>query len=1478
MKRIVLIACLLCTALVIKAAENVKVGSLWYEVDNAKTYATVIKAQEGDSYTGAIVIPDSIKVPVGEDTEDSVYVKVTTIGNAAFANTKITEITIPATVTSIKSQAFACRVLEKATYASVKHLCDIDFASAESNPLYLASKKHLFFSGSELETTDLEIPEGVTTIKAYAFVNNLNLTSVIIPSSVRAIGGDAFYMDPGSSKLSKVTYASVADLCSIDYNSLSSNPLYNAHRLYVGDKEVTEISIPASSLVNGDIIRAFILAGASRLLKVSIPVEAKYIKASAFQGCTSLDYVEYGSLSQLTSMWYANNTANPQYYAKNMIIDGKFSSILEIDRNIQDNAFNNAKWLETVIIKEGVTSIGKNAFQECTNLTQVTLPSTLKTISARAFRGCQRLENPKLPDGLTYLGDEAFYDCKSANFKSIAIPNSCSYLGKGVFTLCTQLQAVTLPAGIDSLRNLVFDRCYNLKDLTLPASVKVIGEQAFRSCERLTVFPAGGSVETIMANAFQNCKGITNLILPDKVMDIKTGAFQGCEGLTMISLPASVKAIGSNAFDCGTALQHVFCLGSEVPTTSPSAFSSPELATLHVVDEAAKAKFAAADPWKNFGSIALKKEYTLTFYVNDKAEKVIKQDGGSTINPDSIYVPKLGEGDSFSGWDKEVPQTMPSEDTELYGYISTEVGIGDFKYHLMPAEQKNGANLIPRATVIGLNRELTVNDTQLAIKGELTYKTVSYPVTAIGPNAFKGQGSVQRIGLPGCIESVGNAAFMGCSNLMIVENMDKVTEISDSVFFNCTSLSEVALSGDVTKIGRLAFGNCRNLKLTKLPAALTTLGTQAFANTDLDSVSLSANFTSMGEEVFKECKKLKKVVLQDGFSLPVPKLTFWNCTSLQELTLSGSTPTVLESAFQGCNMLKTLVLPEGLTSVGTTAFKGCSQLISVTLPSTLSAIGSKAFEGCAKLRQVKANRQEAPFCANDAFTDSTYKHGFLFVKDVAQYKGKDPWSKFKNISTGELFVLTYVVDGKDYKRVGLMAGTPITPEAAPTKEDREFSGWQLPESMPAQDITVRGGFKYAINYYKHVKTPDSLICQNTFFYDSLATIPVEQLHREGYKYTISGLTAGVITEDDAASFRMKMKAKDTAAIVTYQQIVYDVTEKGVVYRVNTKDNYVEVVESKKEYATVNIPAALTYDGKNYPVTIIRDRAFAEDKKLSSIILPTTLDSIGKQAFCNSTLEGIEIPSSVKKMGTDVFMWCTRLKEVEIKASLSALPSGTFLNCLSLEEINVPSQITAISDYTFSGCTSLKQVTLSDKLQTIGDRAFWGALGEDGRITLGSSLPKALVTTFDEKTYQNTTLLTSVSSLTAPWDNFVNAEPLEGGSGVAQCEKPTITYEAGKLKFACKTEGATIISEVVIPDMQKSEATEIELSKTYIVKAYAKKAGWRRSDIETKEYTWMVGDANGDGVVDIADAVRIVNFVVGKIDALSRQQEVIYDPE
>ena len=104
--------------------------------------------------------------------------------------------------------------------------------------------------------------------------------------------------------------------------------------------------------------------------------------------------------------------------------------------------------------------------------------------------------------------------------------------------------------------------------------------------------------------------------------------------------------------------------------------------------------------------------------------------------------------------------------------------------------------------------------------------------------------------------------------------------------------------------------------------------------------------------------------------------------------------------------------------------------------------------------------EKAITCSEDIFSTDTYNNATLYVPRgrVAAYSRTTPWNSFY-IEEMKEFNITYIVDGEEYMVVKVEYGATIEPLEEPTKEGHTFSGWsEIPETMPAEDITITGSF------------------------------------------------------------------------------------------------------------------------------------------------------------------------------------------------------------------------------------------------------------------------------------------------------------------------------------------------------------------------------------------------------------------------------------
>ena len=261
--------------------------------------------------------------------------------------------------------------------------------------------------------------------------------------------------------------------------------------------------------------------------------------------------------------------------------------------------------IESIVIGNGVTSIGSSAFNDCDNLTSITIPASVTSIGDGAFRDCYRLTailvdannevydsrndcnaiietssntliagcvTTVIPEGVTSIGDQAFSGC--GNLTSITIPESVTSIENEAFYCCTGLTSITIPEGVTSIGDAAFMYCRGLTSITIPEGVTSIGRDAFLSTSWYNQQPDGvvyldgwvlgykggmpentaividNGVKGIAESAFSSRSSLTAINIPEnsQLTSIGDQAFYHCTGLTTITIPEGVTSIGAWAF------------------------------------------------------------------------------------------------------------------------------------------------------------------------------------------------------------------------------------------------------------------------------------------------------------------------------------------------------------------------------------------------------------------------------------------------------------------------------------------------------------------------------------------------------------------------------------------------------------------------------------------------------------------------------------------------------------------------------------------------------------------------------------------------------------------------------------------------------------------------------------------------------------------------------------------------------------------
>jgi hypothetical protein len=108
-------------------------------------------------------------------------------------------------------------------------------------------------------------------------------------------------------------------------------------------------------------------------------------------------------------------------------------------------------------------------------------------------------------------------------------------------------------------------------------------------------------------------------------------------------------------------------------------------------------------------------------------------------------------------------------------------------------------------------------------------------------------------------------------------------------------------------------------------------------------------------------------------------------------------------------------------------------------------------------------------------------------------------AEYEEILANSLYTVTYMIDGEVYKTERVKIGQPLNADN-PTREGYNFSGWDgLPETMPANDITVSGYF--TIGTYKLIYVIDGVEYQTQTYTYGDAITPLGNPTRDGYTFS-----------------------------------------------------------------------------------------------------------------------------------------------------------------------------------------------------------------------------------------------------------------------------------------------------------------------------------------------------------------------------------------
>lgn len=431
----------------------------------------------------AITIPDSVKViePEAFDGCQNLtaidLANVETIGAAAFRNCGLTgEIEIPATLDlAWDGEEFSFAMCAGITAFKVAD--GHDTLSSNDGVLFNADGTVLIAYPLAKAGTEYAIPEGTTTVNAYAFKQNQSnkvceLMKVTFPETLTEVGEQAFQA------------SGIEDL------TISAGVAFDGHAFALNENLTTVTFAEGVTTIPESLLH-----GCENLVEVNLPSTLKTIEKGAFVRAKNLTEIELPEGLEVIG---------------DSAFEGSSLTAITIPGSVKEIgalAFYMSKDLAEINFADGAETlnIGKYAFNTCQSLTKVTIPARVKVLEDGVFSMCLALTEIDMPE-VTTLKNYVFSNTGFTSFDFSKVAPKVTVIGNGTFRYAP-LKSAVLPENLASLGTCTFEECEDLESVVIPESVKIttVPTDTFWYCEKLHEINLPASIKSTEPCAFSGC-------------------------------------------------------------------------------------------------------------------------------------------------------------------------------------------------------------------------------------------------------------------------------------------------------------------------------------------------------------------------------------------------------------------------------------------------------------------------------------------------------------------------------------------------------------------------------------------------------------------------------------------------------------------------------------------------------------------------------------------------------------------------------------------------------------------------------------------------------------------------------------------------------------------------------------------------------------------------------------------------------------